>query len=259
MFKLAYNAGHIYATPGKRLPKEIDPKETREWVLNDRVARYFAEEMSKYENVELHRMDDPKGVKEIDIEMRVANANTWGADFYLSIHHNAAGKVFSGGGAEVYIDGSGGESEKYAKAIYDALIDATGLKGNRADPLRSAEDGVRLYECRATKMPAVLVECGFMDSTVDAPIILTEDFAKKAGVAIAQAIAKQAGLKLKQSEKTSKYFNDVKASDWYADSVDYCRENGLMNGVTDTEFVPDRQVTRAELAVVIARLHKQTK
>lgn len=197
--KIAYNAGHIKTTPGKRLPKELDPNETREWVLNDRVARHFATEMAKYEGVELRRMDDPNGVKAIDIEERVAQANAWGADFYLSIHHNAAGKVFSGGGAEVYIDATGGESEKYAKAIYDAVIAATGLKGNRADPLRSTSDGVRLYECRATKMPAVLVECGFMDSRVDAPIILTDAFSKKVGVAIAQAIAKKNGLKRKST------------------------------------------------------------
>ena len=196
-FKIAYNAGHIYATPGKRLPKELDAKETREWTLNDRVARYFAAEMENYEGVELRRMDDPKGVKAIDIDERVANANAWGADFYLSIHHNAAGVIFNGGGTEVYIDATGGQSEKYAKAIYNAVIGSTGLKGNRADPLRSTSDGASLYECRATKMPAVLVEYGFMDSRVDAPIILTDAFAKNAGVATAQAIAKQAGLKRK--------------------------------------------------------------
>ena len=195
--KISYNAGHIKTTPGKRLPAALDPNETREWVLNDRVARHFATEMAKYEGVELRRMDDPNGVKNIDIEERVANANAWGADLYLSFHHNAAGKLFSGGGTEVYIDATGGESEKYAKAIYDAVIAATGLKGNRADPLRSTSDGVKLYECRATKMPAVLVEYGFMDSKVDAPIILTDDFSKKAGVATAQAVAKVKGLKKK--------------------------------------------------------------
>lgn len=200
MFKLAYNAGHILATAGKRLPKELDKNETREWTLNDRVARYFAAEMAQYDGVELRRMDDPKGIEPIDIDVRVERANEWKADFYLSIHHNAAGVIFSGGGAEVYIDADGGKSEQYARAIYNAIIAATGLKGNRSDPLRSASDGVRLYEVRATTMPAVLVECGYMDSTVDAPIILTDDFAKKTGVAIAQGIAKVAGLKAKTTE-----------------------------------------------------------
>ena len=43
MFKIAYCAGHYRYTAGKRLPKELDKNETREWVLNDRVARYFAD------------------------------------------------------------------------------------------------------------------------------------------------------------------------------------------------------------------------
>ena len=43
MFKIAYCAGHYINTPGKRLPKELDIDETREWVLNDRVADAFAE------------------------------------------------------------------------------------------------------------------------------------------------------------------------------------------------------------------------
>ena len=102
--KIAYNAGHILATPGKRVPEGLDGAGTREWVLNDRVARYFAAEMSRYRDVELRRLDDPEGIKPLDIDARVAQANLWPADFYLSIHHNAAGRIFDGGGVEVYLD-----------------------------------------------------------------------------------------------------------------------------------------------------------
>lgn len=60
-------------------------------------------------------------------------------------------------------------------------------------------------------------------------------------------------------EKMSKYFKDVKSNAWYADEVDYCKEKGLMNGTTNTTFEPERTVTRAELAVVLERLHKKLK
>lgn len=210
--KIAYNAGHILATPGKRLPAALDPGQTREWTLNDRVARYFAAEMAAYEGVELRRMDDPNGIQEIDIDQRVAMANAWPADIYLSLHHNASGKIFDGGGACVFIDQPGGESETLARAIYEELIAATGLKGDRADWLIT-DDEQRLYECRSTRMPAVLVEYGFMDSTVDAPIILTEEFARKAGVATAQAVAKVKGLVRKETEgeeeEEMKKFNTI--------------------------------------------------
>ena len=37
-FKLALSAGHGMYTAGKRCLKSIDPNETREWWLNDRIA-----------------------------------------------------------------------------------------------------------------------------------------------------------------------------------------------------------------------------
>jgi N-acetylmuramoyl-L-alanine amidase len=249
--KIAYNAGHILATAGKRLPAEFDPNQTREWVLNDRVARAFAEEMAKYDGVELRRMDDPEGIEPIDIDVRVARANEWGADFYLAIHHNAAGVIFDGGGIEVYLDLPGGPSERYARAIYDSMIAATGLVGNRSDPIRTSDEAP-LYECTATKMPAVLVECGYMDSTVDAYIILDEEFSRKCGVAIAQAVASVSGLRRVDDSQT---FIDVSPNAWYADAVAYVAEAGLMQGVGGGKCEPERPVTRAELAAVLQRLN----
>ena len=38
MFKIAITAGHYRYTAGKRCKKSIDPNETREWVLNARIA-----------------------------------------------------------------------------------------------------------------------------------------------------------------------------------------------------------------------------
>ena len=37
-FKIALTAGHYKYTAGKRCLKSIDPNETREWWLNDRIA-----------------------------------------------------------------------------------------------------------------------------------------------------------------------------------------------------------------------------
>ena len=43
-------------------------------------------------------------------------------------------------------------------------------------------------------MPAVLLELGFMDSSVDAPIILTDTFADQCAAAIVHVIAQRAKL-----------------------------------------------------------------
>lgn len=49
-------------------------------------------------------------------------------------------------------------------------------------------------------------------------------------------------------------YADVDANAWYADAVVYCRDNGLMNGTSDTAFSPDETMTRAMLATVLYRL-----
>lgn len=205
MLKIAYCAGHYIGTAGKRLPRELDKNETREWVLNDRVARYFAEAAGQYEGVQLYRTDDETGKTFVDIPPRVKQANDWGADLYVDMHHNAAGRVFSGGGVEAYCYPGSSEGKKYRDAIYKAVVAAGGLKGNRVNPLQEKKfDSLSL-----TNMPAVLIEYGYMDSKTDAPVILTDDYARKVGYATFEAVAAVHGLKKKPTYTESDFVKDV--------------------------------------------------
>jgi len=49
-------------------------------------------------------------------------------------------------------------------------------------------------------------------------------------------------------------FTDVPADAWYAQAVEYCRENGLMAGTSDTTFAPEGTLTRAMLAAILYRM-----
>lgn len=196
MFKIAYCAGHCMHTPGKRMPAELNRDQTREWVLNDRVADFFAEAAGAYAGVVLLRTDDPTGRTDRSIRERTRRANHWGADLYIDMHHNAAGRVFSGGGVEVYACPGSTRGKIYRDAIYQAVIAAGNLKGDRSCPLR--EKG--FDSLTMTNMPAVLVEYGYMDSTVDAPVILTQNYAKQVGEATMAAVAKVADLQKKAPE-----------------------------------------------------------
>lgn len=193
MFKIAYCAGHYLGTPGKRIPKELDKTETREWLLNNRVADYFGLAATWYEDVITYRVDDCTGKHFLDIPDRTAEANEWGADLYIDIHHNAAGKIFNGGGVEAFSCPGSAKGKEYRDAIYQAVIAAGGLKGNRSNPCQEK----RFDSLTMTKMPAVLIEYGYMDSTVDAPIILTQGYAMEVAFATMEAIAKLHGLKKK--------------------------------------------------------------
>lgn len=198
MFKIAYSAGHYYDTPGKRVPGYLDPGETREWTLNDRVARHFARAALEYDGVELLRTDDSSGKTQVMLAQRAAGANRWDGDLYLDIHHNAGIAGGSGGGVEAFCFPGSVKGKAYRDAIYNGVIAAGGLAGNRANPLQErAFDILRL-----TKMPGVLVEYGFMDSATDVLAILTDDYAKAVAYATMAAIADVAGLEKKPATQT---------------------------------------------------------
>ena len=175
MLKIAIDAGHYKGTPGRRCLAALDPAQTGEWELNRRVADKLEELLERYDCQAL-RVDDKTGDKLIDLGDRVAAANGWPADVYLSIHHNAGIKGGSGGGCVVYTaPNCQVKSKALQRAAYGAVVSRTGLVGNRATPMM--ERG--LYVLRRTKMPAILIECGFMDSKTDVPVILGPYFAEQ--------------------------------------------------------------------------------
>lgn len=197
MFKIALTAGHYLHTAGKRCLKSLDPNKTREWTLNDRIADKVEKLLQGYTGYELIRTDDTDGEKKITVAARTIAANNFKADFYLSIHHNAGINGGRGGGIVAYAyTNASKESLEWQKALYKSLIESTGLKGNRADPMPKAG----FAELRDTKMPAVLLELGFMDSTTDVPVILSEEYANQCAEAIVKVLVERGGLEKKAAE-----------------------------------------------------------
>lgn len=193
-FKIALDAGHYINTPGKRCLKSIDPNETREWWLNNRICDKVEQMLTNYTGYSLLRVDDTTGQKEITLEERVNAANAWKADFYLSVHHNAGINGGSGGGIVVYTHpNSSKTSEEWSDALYRKLIAKTALKGNRSTPQAKSN----LYVLRKTSSPSCLLELGFMDSKTDVPVILTEDYAQKCAEAIVEVIVERCKLSKK--------------------------------------------------------------
>lgn len=190
-FKIALNAGHGYYTPGKRCLKSLDKNQTREWTLNSRICNKIEEKLKEYDGYSLIRLDDTTGKVNVSLKKRTDKANKFDADFYLSIHHNAGINGGIGGGVVAYTYTSvDSDTKDWQSRLYNAIIKHTGLKGNRSVPLAKAD----LHECRETKMPAVLMECGFMDSATDVPIILTDNFADKVATACVEVLVEKGKL-----------------------------------------------------------------
>jgi len=229
MFKIALDAGHFLGTPGRRIPKYLDENETKEWQLNSRVCENIEEYMKAYDGYELLRVDDVDGKENISLDDRVSASNSWGADFYLSIHHNAGIDGGAGGGITAFSYYGSEESALWRNELYYKLIEYTGLSGNRANPLSEAG----FYVLRHTDCPAVLLELGFMDSTTDAPIILTDEFSENCARAIVEVIAKRADLKKREEENHMRYNTLEEIPDWAKATVEKLLEKGYLYGGDD--------------------------
>ena len=60
------------------------------------------------------------------------------------------------------------------------------------------------------------------------------------------------------STDVSEIFIDVAPNAWYKDAVQYAYDNGLMTGVSATEFAPEATTTRAMIVSILARLEGVT-
>ena len=207
-FKLALDAGHGMDTSGRRCLKSLDPEEHREWWLNDRVCRYIAQAAAEYEGFEILRVDDVTGEEDVPMSTRCRRANSWGADLYYSAHHNAGVGGGTGGGVVAYSLNEGTRGAMWRDELYGAIVGETGLVGNRASPKATAN----FYVLRNTAMPAVLIEHGFMDSAADVPVILSEEYAKGVGRAVADCIARRQGLEKRLAEPQEPENNQVETN-----------------------------------------------
>lgn len=252
MFKIALDAGHGKYTAGKRCMKAIDKNETREWWLNDRICDKIEKRLAAYSGYSLIRVDDSTGETDVTLSNRVSKANNYAADFYLSVHHNAGINGGSGGGIVAIVDTiASGKSKEYQQIIYDELIEKTGLKGNRSIPLAQQN----LYVCKHTKMPAVLVELGFMDSTTDVPIILTENFADKAAEGLVNALVKIGNLTL--STTNSEEATKDNTPDAYAEeAIKWAIDNGILYGDGNGNYKLHSNISRQDMLVFLYRAKK---
>lgn len=187
----ALDAGHGLTTAGKEITLKGYPR-TKEWVLNDRISDRVEELLQGYK-CKVIRVGDTTGKQDISLAQRVKTANGAGATAYISVHHNAGVGGGSGGGTTVYYYSGSSARKEQAQRLYDAIVGKTGLVGNRFSKV--LKEG--FYVLKKTEMPAFLIENGFMDSTTDAPIILTPEHTEKTAQGILSFLVDEYSLEKK--------------------------------------------------------------
>ncbi len=98
------------------------------------------------------------------LRARVDDANAWGADYFISIHTNAAADP-AASGTEAFSYARGTSAFELGEDIVEGIVDITGL------PDRGMKVRPGLYVLRKTNMPAVLVELGFITNPGDAALM----------------------------------------------------------------------------------------
>ena len=98
------------------------------------------------------------------LRLRVNDANSWGADYFISLHTNAS-SLPAASGTEAFAYSEPSAAFSLGEDILRELSRITGLK-NRGMKVRSG-----LYVLRKTQMPAVLVELGFITNAGDAALM----------------------------------------------------------------------------------------
>ena len=95
------------------------------------------------------------------LQQRVYLANSWPADYFVSIHCNANTNP-AVNGTEVYVHQQNTQAYWLAQHVLNGVVDAVGTRDN----------GVRinpsLYVLRRTAMPAILVELAYLTNGTDA-------------------------------------------------------------------------------------------
>lgn len=101
------------------------------------------------------------------LRLRVQDANSWGADYFISLHTNAA-ESSAASGSEGFAFSRPSAAFSLGTDILEGLTAATGLR-NRGMKVRT-----NLYVLRKTVMPAVLIELGFITNRSDAFLMRDE-------------------------------------------------------------------------------------
>ena len=243
--KIMLDAGHGKNTAGKRTPDDS----MREFVFNHAVAEYAKTMLLNYENIKVEYAHDSTGNIDVPLYTRTQKANNWPADIYISIHANASGDSWStANGIETFHHPKSSEaSKKLAAALQNKLIEKTKLR-NRG--VKQADFQV----VRETKMPAALIECGFMSNKEEAALLKSDSYRKLCAEAIVEAIVQMYSLKKKQvivptsTSIVAPIVNENTPDTWAANAWEWAKNNGLTDGSR-----PKDEITRQEMILILKR------
>ena len=184
MTKIYLRAGHGGRFPGTSGHGLVE----KDLTLEDTLALF--EILSGYEV-------DLKLARDKDVTMRiaesVAEANEWGADLYYSKHHNGF-RLASARGFDTHIHPRAQERTREIQRVIHPIIARVWTDAGSRDRGFKTND---FYELRETRMPAIIIENGFLTNPDDAALLKNTAFRRRLVEAEARALVGFFNLKKK--------------------------------------------------------------
>ena len=103
----------------------------------------------------------------ISLSQRANMANSWGADYFISLHNNAASPSATGFETFVYNGGVSQKTKQFQNAIHGKIAAHIGIHDR-------GKKRANFAVLRQTKMPAVLIEYAFISNPNDEKILINE-------------------------------------------------------------------------------------
>ena len=211
-YKVSIDAGHGLNTSGKRTPKL-----NKDLVINNKVVKKKGQIIHEFEfnisvakalkkalercGVEAKIVNDETGKADTPLNTRAIRANTYDSDLHISCHYNAVGSCNSfqsrcHGLLVLKTVNRSSKTDKLASCVHEAI------KSNYSHDYGVGIDknwsGFTLAILRQTKMPAILIEFGFMDYEKEAMKMLDPNWYEKLAEDTCKGICKYLGITYKK-------------------------------------------------------------
>lgn len=182
-----------------------------------------------------------------------------GAGYCISNHINAAPSAAAAGAETIYSVYANG---KMANQLLDAIVSA-GQPRRRAFSRSNESGGDYYYMHRNTgKVATIIVEYGFCTNAQDAERL------KRNWQAYAEAVVRvfcssighpyippgNSPIDMPTHTQPASSIKDIQGH-WAESSIVKALQTGLLTGTSPNRFGPDEPITRAQLAVLLDRLH----
>ncbi|OXS61137.1 hypothetical protein B1A99_06330 [Cohnella sp. CIP 111063] len=179
LYTVVLDAGHGGTDPGAISISKKPEKDFNLAVVLKVQALLAGEERIK---LILTRADDTYPT----LTDRYTLANSIQADIFVSVHANSSTSPNTNG-TETYYTRE--DSKAFAQLMHSLFAPATGLKDNGYK-----KHSVNLAVTTKTTMPAILLEAGYLSSSIDEPKLWTEELQNRVAQAIATGIKLQLNL-----------------------------------------------------------------